>query len=539
MGYGLNYRGDENLVQLSGIGETPMTPTLSHQYRRKVKTVEELTKILGKRPRKRKAIMCHGVFDVVHPGHLRHLIYAKSKAQILVASVTADVHISKGHYRPHVPQDLRALNLAAFEIVDYVIIDSNATPIRNISVLQPDFFAKGYEYTASGMPARTEEEAQALREYGGKLIFTPGDIVYSSSKLIDLAPPSIRIEKLLTLMDSEKLTFNGLRTSLDRLKGKRVHVVGDTIVDSYTRTTSIGGQTKTPTMSVLYEQRDDYIGGAAIVAEHLRAAGAEVVFSTVLGDDALKEFVLTRLKNAGVECRPIIDPTRPTTNKNAIVAGGYRLLKIDMLDNRSISDEILDSIAQAVGETLCDAVVFSDFRHGIFNRRTIPRLLAVIPEGAYKVADSQVASRWGNITDFKNFDLITPNEREARFALADQDSGIRPLSSVLYDKAKCKTLMLKLSERGVLTCRGSDHEALDSFIVVDSFVEQLVDAVGAGDALLAYATLAMLATRSTAVATILGSMAAACECECDGNIPVTPDDVRRKLNAIERQANFH
>src|SRR3546814_15220520 len=59
---------------------------------------------------------------------------AKSKAQILVASVTADMHISKGHYRPHVPQDLRALNLAAFEIVDYVIIASNATPIRNISV---------------------------------------------------------------------------------------------------------------------------------------------------------------------------------------------------------------------------------------------------------------------------------------------------------------------------------------------------------------------------------------------------------------------
>src|SRR4029077_20750601 len=103
------------------------------------------------------------------------------------------------------------------------------------------------------------------------------------------------------------------------------------------------------------------------------------------------------------------------------------------------------------------------------------------------------ASRWGNITDFKNFDLITPNEREARFALADQDSGIRPLSSVLYDKAKCKTLMLKLGERGVLTCRGSDHEALDSFIVVDSFVERLVDAVGAGDALLAQATRATVA----------------------------------------------
>jgi rfaE bifunctional protein kinase chain/domain len=515
-----------------------MPTSLTKQYSHKIKTVAELCRIIGPRPRKRKVIMCHGVFDVVHPGHLRHLIYAKSKADILIASLTADVHISKGHYRPHVPQDLRALNLAAYEIIDYVIIDSNATPIKNISKLQPDFFAKGYEYTATGVPLKTQEEADALRAYGGKIIFTPGDIVYSSSKLIDLAPPSIKLEKLLTFMEFEKLTFNSLRRALDRLKGKRVHVVGDTIVDSYTQTAIIGGQPKTPTMSVLYERRDDYIGGAAIVAKHLRAAGAEVVFSTVLGDDPLKEFVLDGLKKDGVECRPVIDPTRPTTNKNAIVAGGYRLLKIDTLDNRSISDEIVQTLAQAVTGTPCDAVVFSDFRHGIFNRRTIPRLMEAIPTGVYKVADSQVASRWGNITEFQGFDLITPNEREARFALVDQDSGIRPLASALYDASKCKTLILKLGERGVLTCRNSDHESLDSFVVVDSFVERVVDAVGAGDALLAYATLAMLETGKDTVATILGSMAAACACECDGNIPVAPADVRRKIDAIERQAKF-
>ncbi len=515
------------------------TPSLTDQYSHKIKSVEDLSLILGPHPRKKKVIMCHGVFDVVHPGHLRHLIYAKSKADILVASLTADKHINKGQYRPHIPQDLRALNLAAYEIVDYVIIDTNGTPIKNISKLQPDFFAKGYEYTADGLPAKTQEEADTLHAYGGEIIFTPGDIVYSSSKLIDLAPPAIKIEKLLTFMESEKLTFDSLRNCLDRFKGKKVHVVGDTIVDSYTQTAMIGGQTKTPTMSVLYERRDDYIGGAAVVAEHLRAAGAEVLFSTVLGDDVLKEFVLEGLKKSGVQCHPVIDPTRPTTNKNAIVAGGYRLLKVDTLDNRSISDDIVHKLAQAIVATSCDAVVFSDFRHGLFNRRTIPRLIEAIPSGVYKVADSQVASRWGNITDFKNFDLITPNEREARFALADQDSGIRPLSSDLYDLAQCKTLMLKLGERGVLTCRSSNHEALDSVVIIDSFVERLVDAVGAGDALLAYATLSMLVTKSEAVATILGSMAAACECECDGNIPVTPDDVRRKIDMVERQAKYH
>jgi len=516
-----------------------MLSSLTEKYSHKIKKLEEICACVGERPRARKVIMCHGVFDVVHPGHLRHLIYAKSKADILVASITADAHISKGKFRPHVPQELRALNLAAFELVDYVIIDTEATPLRNLARIQPDFFAKGYEYTANGgLPPKTEEEAQVLRSFGGEIIFTPGDIVYSSSKLIDAAPPAIRLEKLLTFMDTEGLDFDALRAALDAMKGRRVHVLGDTIVDSYTQTTMIGGQTKTPTMSVLYERRDDYIGGAAIVAEHLRAAGAEVVFSTVLGDDSLKDFVLQGLAKSGVECRPVIDPTRPTTNKNAIVAGGYRLLKIDTLDNRSISDDIVERLCAEVGGVSADAVVYSDFRHGIFNRRTIPRLIAAIPAGIYTVADSQLASRWGNITDFKGFDLITPNEREARFALGDQDSGIRPLASALYDAAQCKTLILKLGERGVLTCRSSDHESLDSFVVVDSFADHVVDAVGAGDALLAYATLSKVATGSDGIATILGSMAAACECEQDGNIPVTPEDLHRKIDAVERQANY-
>jgi len=514
-------------------------PSLTEKYRHKIKTADELKRIVGPRPRAKKVIMCHGVFDVVHPGHLRHLLYAKSKADVLVISITADMHISKGQYRPHVPQDLRALNLAAFEIVDFVLIDRNATPIQNIALLQPDFFAKGYEYTATGVPPKTQEEIVALQEYGGELIFTPGDIVYSSTKLIDLAPPSIRNEKLLTFMEGQGLTFDSLRSALEKLDRFRVHVVGDTIVDSHTQTAMIGGHTKTPTMSVLYERRDDYIGGAAIVAEHLRAAGAQVVFSTVLGSDAFKDFVLDGLKNHGIDCRAIIDHTRPTTSKNAIVAGGYRLLKLDTLDNRSISDEILERLAATLRAEKSDAVVFSDFRHGIFNRRTIPQLISAIPQGVFKVADSQVASRWGNITEFKDFDLITPNEREARFALGDQDSGVRPLASALYDSARCKTLILKLGERGVLTCRSADHESLDSYIVVDSFAERVVDAIGAGDALLAYATLGKLATGSDAVATILGSMAAACECELDGNVPVTPANVMRKIDGIEREANYN
>jgi bifunctional ADP-heptose synthase (sugar kinase/adenylyltransferase) len=300
----------------------------------------------------------------------------------------------------------------------------------------------------------------------------------------------------------------------------------------------IGGMTKTPTPSVRYDRRTDYIGGAAIVAKHLRAAGAHVRFSTVLGDDPLKDFVIEGLNEAGVACDPIIDRTRPTTHKNAFVCGDYRLLKVDTLDNRSISDAQVETIAQQIAECGSRAVVFSDFRHGVFNRRTIPHLISAIPKGAFTVADSQVASRWGNILEFKGFDLITPNEREARFALADQDTGVRPLAARLHEDADARTVILKLGDRGVITARSGLEENYRSFFVVDSFVDRLVDAVGAGDALLAYATLAMVTEGSEVIATILGSLAAALECEMDGNHPITPADLNRKINTIEKRARF-
>jgi bifunctional ADP-heptose synthase (sugar kinase/adenylyltransferase) len=235
-----------------------------------------------------------------------------------------------------------------------------------------------------------------------------------------------------------------------------------------------------------------------------------------------------------VSCNAIIDPTRPTTQKNLFIAGGYRMLKVDSVDNRSISEKISAALACHISETPADTVVFSDFRHGIFNGSTIPELTRAIPAGPLRVADSQVATRWGNILDFQGFDLITPNEREARFALGDQDSIIRPLALELYRRAHCKYLILKLGERGIITYRQPSDE-VRAFFTMDSFAEHVTDAVGAGDALLAYSTLALAAAGCPIVASILGSVAAAMACENDGNSPIDPQDVIERLDRIEKQ----
>lgn len=507
-------------------------------YKRKIKTREELKEIIGNRPRENAVIMCHGSFDIVHPGHVRHLIYASGKAPILVASITADIHIKKGNLRPYVPEQLRAMNLAALEVVDYVIIDPQAKPLENIKYLQPDYFAKGYDYTQGGIHPNTLEEIAVLESYGGEVIFTPGDIMYSSSAIIDADTPDLTTDKLMLLMESEKITFDNLRSALKSFADLKVHVVGDTIIDSYTHCSLIGSGTKTPTFSLKYENQTDFLGGAGVVSKHMRKAGASVKFSTVLGNDAYKDFTLKDLEAEGIECFSVVDKTRPTTQKNCFITSGYHMMKLDKLDSRPISDKILGQLKQSIADTQASAVVFSDFRHGIFSRRTIPELINSIPKDTLRVADSQVASRWGNILEFKGFDLITPNEREARFALGDQDSVIRPLALDLYNAAECKYLILKMGERGIVTYRRGVHDDPRAFFTIDSFVERLVDPVGAGDALLAYSTLSLLATKSEVIASILGSMAAAVACEKEGNNSVSPQEVLEVIDVQEKRARF-
>lgn len=512
--------------------------SLQARFAHKIVTIEQLLQRLGPFPRSRRVVMCHGTFDVVHPGHLRHLLYSKSKGDVLVVSLTADVHVMKGDLRPYVPQDLRAASLAAYEFVDFVVIDLNPTPVSNIATFKPDFFVKGYDYSSAISNPKTEEERATVNSYGGQMIFSPGDFVLSSSRLIRSAPPDIRFERLLSVMERVKVTFDDLRRTLTSIAGTSVCVLGDTIVDSYTRCSLIGGQTKTPTISVLFESKEHFVGGAGIVAKQLAAAGGRVKFLTMLGDDELGRFVVRDLTNAGVDVMPIIDETRPTTDKNAILVDQYRLLKVDTLDNRPIERAVKDQFVSHLVSSPSDINVFSDFRHGIFNRTSIPDFVGALPAEAFKVADSQVASRWGNITEFVGFDLITPNEREARFSLGDQDSNLRVLASNLYDAAQCAVLVLKLGDRGCMTYKRAMPEDLGGWFQLDAFTTSLVDAVGAGDALLAYAALVLKLTGSPEQAAILGSIAAACECEVDGNVPVSTKTVLNRIDLIERSANF-
>ena len=477
---------------------------------------------------KKKTILCHGVFDIVHPGHIRHFAHCKQKADILIVSLTKDIFIKKGTYRPMVPQDLRAFNLSSLELVDFVVIDQNKNPENLIKKIKPNFFAKGLEYADLKNPL-TIKEKNIVESFGGKLIFSPGDYVLSSSKIIRQMEPDLKYDKLKLLMDTENINFNDLKKILKDLNKLKIHILGDTIIDTNHYCEVVGGLHKTPTLSVIKQISEDFLGGAAIVASHFKSFANDVTLTTLFSNDKKGKFALKNLKKNKIKINHYAEEDRPTTNKNSYLVNKHKLLKVDELINNPITDSTLDKLIELLKKDKNQILVFSDFRHGIFNNQTLPKILDNIGHKVFKVADSQVASRWGNISDFKNFDLLTPTEKEARYSLFEQDTPIRNLVGNLQKKSKAKNIILKLGEKGLISLSKKKND----YIALDPFVKNLVDSNGAGDALLAYSTSVLYTTKSLIISSIVGLLAASCKCEIQGNLPVTVEHIIKKIDEIE------
>ena len=222
----------------------------SKKVNKKILSVNELLVKIKSLRKNKKIAHCHGTFDIVHPGHLRHLAYSKQKSDILIASITSDKHITKSKEGPYVPEYLRAFNLASLEIVDFVVIDYNQTPLNLLSKLKPNYFVKGFEYKKNNIHLKTREEIKILSKFGGEILFSPGDVVYSSTALQKIEKPNLNYEKLISLMEFEKISFNDLEATIKKFKKIKIHVIGDTIVDKYNWCVVLGHTTKRPTFSI-------------------------------------------------------------------------------------------------------------------------------------------------------------------------------------------------------------------------------------------------------------------------------------------------
>ena len=179
--------------------------------------------------------MCHGVFDILHYGHLLHFKDSKKKGDILVVSVTADAFVKKNIGGPYFNHNVRAKTILEISIVDYVFISNSDSSIKVIENLKPDFYAKGLEYQnkSKDFSANLIAEKRALKKVNGKIYYSKGQVFSSShikkNKLDNLDDErSNFIDRL-----KSKNSFHKILNKIENFNKLKVLVIGEIILDEY------------------------------------------------------------------------------------------------------------------------------------------------------------------------------------------------------------------------------------------------------------------------------------------------------------------
>lgn len=490
-------------------------------------------------PEQRTLVLCHGCFDIVHPGHVRYLQFAKQQGDILIVSLTGDDAIEKSDgMRPYVPQELRAESLAALEFVDHVVIADDPTAEPIIRSLAPHVYVKGKEYEHSADP-RFLAEKHLVESQGGRVIYSSGEVVYSSTALLESAVAADgagEARRLAACCQRWGVDVVSLRRTISgSFVGKKVAIIGDALLDRYVFCDAMDVAGEAPILSVRPLDEATYLGGAAIIAAHIKALGATAHLFTTLADDADSAELIARLEAAHIRHTTL--PTRrnlPT--KQRFLVDSQKLLKVDRA-----AAQPLDTTAQRRLEAALydlrddlDAVIFADFGYGTITTALLEKLMPMLrPHVAIITGDVSGPRR--TLLAMQQADLLTPTERELRGILGNNDESLPAAAMSLMKQLRTPNLAVTMGRRGCVLFRPRETEVADYFTsrlrseYLPALAHHAVDPVGAGDAFLSAATLMLTTGATLNQAGYLGSAAAALAIARIGNQPVSRDDLMRYL----------
>jgi rfaE bifunctional protein kinase chain/domain len=474
----------------------------------------------------KKIVFVSGNFNIIHPGHLRLLKFAADCGDVLLVGVNG-----KDTPGTTVSEDLRLEGVRAIGVVNYATLLCDF-PADFIRVLRPAVVVKGKEHEGQFNP-----EQAALDSYGGHLVFSSGEVVFSSFDLMRREFSEINLSTISKPLDypaRHGFEISNLKDVLTKLYGLRVLVLGDLIVDEYIACDALGMSQEDPTIVVTPVLHQRFVGGAGIVAGHAGGLGAEVTFLSVTGKDQTAQYAAEKLSSYGVTAKFFSDDSRPTTLKQRFRAAGKTLLRVSHLKQHDIDQALQEQLLGAIRSTVdkIDLVVFADYNYGCLPQPLVDAAIAICMEnGVPMVADSQSSSQVGDVSRFKNMLLLKPTEREARLALRDFSSGLVVLAEALRVKTAAKNVILTLGPEGLIVTAERDQTTNLVTDRLPAFNLAPKDTAGAGDSFLISASLAMVVGADVWQSAYLGALAAACQVGRIGNIPLTTADILAEIDS--------
>ncbi|RJQ51834.1 MAG: DUF4361 domain-containing protein [Nitrospiraceae bacterium] len=432
-------------------------------------------------------VQSHGVFDLIHPGVTRHLKTAREQGDILVVTVIKDEDVRRGSGRPIFPDKLRADNVASLEFVDYVSIVSDEAPFECVKRIRPDVFAKGQAYKERdrNIHGKIFEEERELY-FGKSKIFETDGFSFSSSRIInnfiDIYPEETRA----FLRDfSSKYGFHDIVKALDELKGLKVLLIGDGILDEYHYCESLGKSAKAHLVVNRYITHEVFAGGAFAIANHIAGFCNSVHLVTLLGKDNSKDdFILKNLK-PNVDARFFYREKGPTIVKKRYINEylNQKLFEINYLEDENIKEACEAEIIEYLGDTISgyDLVLVSDFGHGFVTENIIRGINEY--SGKYAVnTQTNAANRGYNlITKYKNPFFVCLDEPECRLAAQEKHKDIEETIRNLKNIINADHMIVTLGKNGSISIN-SDNKVKRTPVLSS----KVIDTVGAGDAFFAY-----------------------------------------------------
>ena len=452
----------------------------------KIKRIDDLARTLDTlRAGGKKIVHCHGVFDLLHIGHIKHLEAARKLGDVLVVTLTPDRFVNKGPHRPAFPERLRAEALASLVCVDFVSINGWPTAVETIQRLRPNLYVKGVVREAGKRDHTTaiDEEEAAVKAAGGKLVLTDEE-TFSASTLInrfmDVFSPETKsfLEQFRARHTPEEVV--GYLQASRKLK---TLIIGETIIDEYQFCSVMGKSGKEPVLAALHNRTEQYAGGALAIANHVSNFCDEVSLLSAIGEvNSCEEFISSKL-NKNVSPRFVRVTGAPTIIKRRFLEEylSAKLFEVYVMRNEALPAAIED---QFCAELEClapqyDVVIVADYGHGLMTDRAV-RL--VCEKAKFLAVNTQANAGnkgYNTISKYPRADFVSIGEPEVRLDARKLSADLKQVVAGIAGNLATKHFLVTRGSSGCLI-----HDRDQGFSTVPAFAIRVVDRVGAGDAVL-------------------------------------------------------
>ncbi len=486
----------------------------------------------------KRVVLCHGVFDLLHPGHIVHLQEARELGDILVVSVTSAPFVNRGPGRPIFSDELRLHTLAALSCVSYVLIASAPTALEIIDVVQPDIYCKGREYAdhANDVTRNIGIEEERVASYGGEIRHA-GSVIFSSTQLINnhlggMSPAVKRYaENFLTQHSASQA-----REGLEKVQDLRVLVIGDVIIDEFMWCQVQGLTSKGRVISTRLLNQEQHLGGSIAIARHIANFTPNVTLAAIMGTEPSMSQLIASKIEPHLALELIKDEGYPTIVKRRYIERqGVRdnitkLLAVSKMDEGALSsnarEQFLNNLERALPNY--DLVVVADYGHGLIDVETMNLIQSKAPFLAVNCQTNSANFGYNLITKYHRADTFCLDEQELRLAYSSRSGNREMLAKQLFAKLNSKQGWLTLGSSGSLGLdRNGDEDAAPALTLT------VTDTIGAGDAFFALASLCAARELPIQIGSLLGNLAGAMAANVLGNAePVTKPRLLKYLGTI-------